>query len=440
MPEPSSEGATRLVVVAAHPGDETVAVGGLMAVAARAGLEVVVVLLTDEEASSPGSLTTRDGRRAVRSAARRVEAAGPAVHRLAPSGTEHRLGLPHGTVRDHEDDVVTALVDVVGEDGPDTVLVAPWRDDGQADHDAAGRAAAVAARRCDATLWEYPLWLWHRRDPAQAPWADFHLLPLPDDVQAAKDSAVGHRRADVDRPSDPIGDESGPDVDVVAHARGPFEVFMRLGVAPDDSLDRLHDAVDDPWQVRTSWYEQRKRLVTLSALPHPRYGRALEVGGSVGALAADLARRCDELVVVDESAAATASARAALSGGAGAAPAAHDPDLVRDRGRVRVLRASVPEQWPSGRFDLVVVSEVGYFLGPERLRRLVARVGTALADDGVVVLCHWRHPVRGWPLDGARVHEIWQEESALPVVATHLEADFRLDVFSRTSAHLAAPE
>lgn len=421
---PAPDGARRLVVVAAHPDDETLAAGGLMALAARAGLEVVVLLLTDGEASHPHSPTT--GREEL--ARRRVEESGRALRRLAPAGTVQRLGLPDGSVGDHEDAVVTALVDLVGEEGHGTLLVAPWRNDGHADHDAAGRAAGVAARRSDASLWEYPVWLWHWCDPACAPWADLHLLPLPDDVQESKDAAVQLHRTQVAPLSDATGDEAVLHEDMLAHFRRPFEVFLRLGTVPDDSLDRLHDAADDPWQVRTSWYEQRKRLVTLAALPHPRYGRALEVGGSVGALAADLSSRCDELVVVDESAAATAVARASLEG---------DHEAGDGRGTVCVIRASVPEEWPPGRFDLVVVSEVGYFLGPERLRRLVARVEASLGDDGVVVLCHWRHPVRGWPLDGARVHEIWREESELPVIAGHLEADFRLDVLSRTSAHRA---
>lgn len=425
---PATGGDTRLVVVAAHPGDETLAAGGLLALAARAGLEVVVLLLTGGEASHPHSPTDVPGQ-PVR---RRTEGPVLALHRLAPSGTVQRLGLPEGSVGDHEDAVVTALVDLLGQAGSETLLVAPWRDDGHADHDAAGRAAAVAARRCDATLWEYPMASWQQSDPAHAPWADFHLLPLSDDVRESKEAAVRLHRTQLATLSVATGDEAVPLEGLLAHFRRPFEVFLRLGVVPDDSLDRLHESVDDPWQVRTSWYEQRKRLVTLAALPHPRYGRALEVGGSVGALAAELSLRCDELVVVDESAAATATARASL---ASDGRAGHGQDL----GEVSVLRASVPEEWPSGCFDLVVVSEVGYFLSPDRLRRLVARVAASLGDDGVVLLCHWRHPVSGWPLDGARVHEIWREESALPVVATHVEADFRLDVLSRTSAHLAAP-
>ena len=410
-------GRGRLVVVAAHPDDETLAAGGLMALAARAGLEVTVVLLTDGEASHPGSptLSSRD------LASLRVEESRAALARLAPSATIERLGLPDGRLADHIAETVTGLVGVVGERGGDTVVVAPWRHDGHADHDAAGWAAGVACGRTDAVFWEYPLWLWHWCEPARAPWADLHALALDADVQVAKQEAVALHRTQVAPVSDGRGDEAVLHENMLAHFARPFETFLRLDLPNDDTLDELHDSSSDPWQVRTSWYEQRKRAVTLSALPHERYRRAVEVGGSVGALAEDIATRCDRLVVMDESEAAVAAARSSLRG----------------LDHVDVVRGSVPEDWPAGRFDLVVVSEVGYFLSPARLRRVVSRVDTSLTDDGAVVLCHWRHPVRGWPLDGPRVHDLWTGWSALPVVATHLEADFRIDVLSRSTAHRA---
>ena len=410
-------GRGRLVVVAAHPDDETLATGGLMSIAARAGLEVTVVLLSDGEASHPGSPTVSSGDLATL----RVAESRAALARLAPSATLERLGLPDGRLAACTAETVTGLVDVIGERGGDTVVVAPWRHDGHADHDAAGRAAGVACRRTDAVLWEYPLWLWHWCEPERAPWEDLHALTLDADVQATKQEAVALHRTQVAPVSDEPGDEAVLHEDMLAHFARPFEVFLRLDLPTDDSLDELHDSSSDPWQVRTSWYEQRKRDVTLAALPHERYGRALEVGGSVGALAEDLATRCDRLVVVDESGAAVEAARSSLRG----------------LDHVEVVPGSVPEDWPDGPFDLVVVSEVGYFLSPARLGRLVTRVDASLADDGALVLCHWRHPVRGWPLDGLRVHELWTRSSALPVVATHLERDFRLDVMSRSSAHRA---
>ena len=114
-------------------------------------------------------------------------------------------------------------------------------------------------------------------------------------------------------------------------------------------------------------------------LPRPRFGRALEVGCSTGALTEALSDRADHVVAVDRSETALRAATARLA----------------DRDDIEVARLDVPGEWPAGSFDLVVVSEVGYFLSPLALDRLVERVATSLAPDGVVVLCHWRHPRRG---------------------------------------------
>ena len=48
-------------------------------------------------------------------------------------------------------------------------------------------------------------------------------------------------------------------------------------------FDAMYGHSDDPYALRTRWYEQRKRAVLMSALPHPRYGRAFEPGcGAAG--------------------------------------------------------------------------------------------------------------------------------------------------------------
>ena len=94
---------------------------------------------------------------------------------------------------------------------------------------------------------------------------------------------------------------------------------------------------------------------------------------------------------------------------------------------VTVRELDLPSQYPDGPFDLVVVSEVGYFLSPAELDRLVARIAESLDPDGVVLLCHWRHPVAGWVLDGPEVHRRLREAWGRPVV--HLERDFVLEVW-----------
>lgn len=180
-----------------------------------------------------------------------------------------------------------------------------------------------------------------------------------------------------------------------------------------DALDQLHRDSDDPWDV-DSWYERRKRALTLAALPREQYGRVLEVGCSVGALAVDLATRCDRLLAVD------------------ASPAAIDLAQRRtaDVAHVDVRLARIPHQWPEGQFDLVSISEVGYFLSPQELAVMIVRVRDSLTDGGHVLLCHWRHEIVGWPLDGADVHDAFLATGAR-VLVEHREPDFTLHVLAR---------
>ena len=90
----------------------------------------------------------------------------------------------------------------------------------------------------------------------------------------------------------------------------------------------------------------------------------------------------------------------------------------------------MPDEWPDGRFELVAVSEVGYFLSPRRLDELVRRCFASLDDEGHVLLCHWRHQPVGWPLAGPAVHDAFLATGA-PVLVEHQEPDFLLHVLGR---------
>ena len=105
--------------------------------------------------------------------------------------------------------------------------------------------------------------------------------------------------------------------------------------------------------------------------------------------------------------------------------------LIAD-GIVAVAGFDVPHDWPAdATFDLVVVSEVGYFMSPAELETLINRIVGSLDPAGVVVLCHWRHRVEGWVLDADEVHTRF-EDSRLP----ELSATYRnRDVEIRVHAH-----
>ena len=161
----TASGDAHLVLLAAHPDDETLGAGGLLAIAAEAGARVDVVVATAGEGSHPASRT-----HSPEALARwRAEEVTRAVHLLAPEACVHQLGLPDGRLREHGEDLRRALLDLVTGS---CWLVAPWRGDAHTDHEAAGEVAAEVAATCGAQLLEYPVWAWHWAAPGddRVPW------------------------------------------------------------------------------------------------------------------------------------------------------------------------------------------------------------------------------------------------------------------------------
>ena len=115
-----------LLVIAAHPDDAELSVGGTLLLAKAKGYRTAIVDLTRGELSSRGDLETR---------ARETDAATELL------GLDHRenLGLPDGDVRDtHE--AREKLVAAIRRLRPRLVL-APWKEDLHADHAGAGLLA-----------------------------------------------------------------------------------------------------------------------------------------------------------------------------------------------------------------------------------------------------------------------------------------------------------
>ncbi len=394
----------RVLVVAAHPDDETLGAAGLVARACGRGLATDLVVITAGEHSHPASPThsPTDLSRL------RTQESGEAW-RVTGSRTDPVvLGVEDGTVGDAVEAVTSALVERLG-DGRRTLVLAPWRRDGHPDHEAAGRAAAAACRRTGAELLEYPVWFWHWADPAAAPWEDFVTVALDPDRADRKARAIQAHRTQVAPLSGARGDETLLLPSVLAHFSGPVEVFVDQP-AHDGTLERLHARETEPWGADDRWYEQRKRELVLACLPAPTYSRGLEVGCSTGVLTAALARRCESLHAVDASPSALARAGARLA----------------ELPHVSTALTEVPQEWPEGRFDLVVVSELGYFLSPVDLELLAVRIAAGLTDAGCVLLCHWRHPVRGWVLDGPEVHRRLAAMIPLPEAARYVDRDVEI--------------
>jgi LmbE family N-acetylglucosaminyl deacetylase len=224
-------GLSRLVVVAAHPDDESLGAGGVIATASRSGLAVDIVCATDGEGSHPHSPTRAPEKLAVI----RAEEGRRAAEALGVSGVQ-RLGLSDGRVADEQDQLAERVVEVVG-DGERTVIIAPWRRDGHPDHEAVGRAAVTAARRTGAEVWEFPVWFWHWGDPGEAPWTLLRPFQLDDHAVRAKGNAIRAHASQIAPLSHLEGDETLLPAEFLAHFETGPEHYLRSAStdSPDDS-------------------------------------------------------------------------------------------------------------------------------------------------------------------------------------------------------------
>ena len=220
-------GIDELVVVAAHPDDETLGAAGLIRRVLRTGGRVTVIVATDGEGSHPDSPTHTP---AQLSRLRHAEVADA----LAVLGTVDLrfLGLPDGALRESSDRLVEAVRDVVDDrrasaSGRDRVMiVAPWSGDGHRDHRVAAAAVArVCAGRGIRHL-GYPIWLWHWGAPDDLPWERIRGLRLSNDERAAKREAIGLHTSQIEPLSPARGDEAVVHAGMRAHFDRAVELFV----------------------------------------------------------------------------------------------------------------------------------------------------------------------------------------------------------------------
>ena len=162
---------------------------------------------------------------------------------------------------------------------------------------------------------------------------------------------------------------------------------------------------EDPWGCSKSPYEQRKHALMLAILPRkkdgnvPPYRHALDLGCAEGLFT----RRLVEEGVAARATGVDFSSRA----------------LARARERseglpLEYLEMDIGEELPDGTYDLVFCSEVLYYLGYGRLKRLPERLAKRLEPSGHLVL------VSAWP--AARLfHRPFLKHPAFKMVAEHVE-------------------
>lgn len=402
VPMPADIG--RLVVVAAHPDDETLGAGGFLHAAAAAGAQIELVVATDGEAAfgAPDDELRRIRRCELQDALDEMGLGAIAVH---------WLGLPDSGLAEHVADLVGALVPRLRD--ADSCL-APWPGDPHPDHAAIG-LAALAAAPVHAHRWAYLIWTlpWRTPDDPDLPWPRAAVFDLDQDTLATKRRAIRRFTSQID--AAPGGQDPILGADVLAHFDTGRELFFRMprtDNAPVSRFAELYGDGGDPWQTRTSWYERRKRDVLLACLPRPRYTHAAEPGCGIGTLTVALAARCDRVTASDPVQSAVAAARQATD----------------ESAQVTVLCASLPDRVTvPDDVDLVVLSEVLYYLAPA----VVAEVADLIPHGADVVLVHWR----GWPAEAPRdavaTHRQLTEDPRFATLVEHVDEEFLLHVLRR---------
>lgn len=140
----------RVLVLGAHPDDETAGCGGLMALLARSGAEVHVVSATAGEATiGAASSPEATGKRRTEELTRACATLGARPPRV--------LGHPDGGLSDVVDALATDIRSVLAELTPEAVLL-PWFLDGHRDHQAVVRAVQQAGVAPTTELWGYETW------------------------------------------------------------------------------------------------------------------------------------------------------------------------------------------------------------------------------------------------------------------------------------------
>jgi SAM-dependent methyltransferase len=189
-----------------------------------------------------------------------------------------------------------------------------------------------------------------------------------------------------------------------------------------DYFQRLYAGDADPWDFAKSPYEQRKYEATLAAIGSG-HRNALAIGCSIGVFTRRLAARCRHLLAVDVAETALATARR----------------RNREQHNVEFRQMELPDEVPSGCFDLIVLSEVGYYWTLPDLDRFLDWLRIALSPGGRFVLVHWTGPTN-YPLTGDQVHDhvIATTGGLLRPMLGTVHPKYRLDVLAKCLQAAAA--
>jgi SAM-dependent methyltransferase len=171
----------------------------------------------------------------------------------------------------------------------------------------------------------------------------------------------------------------------------------------------------DPWDFASSHYELRRYDTIVAALNTRPYRRVFEPGCSLGVLTEKLAAFCDAVEAIDFSQTAVAQARQRC---------AHLP-------KVEISCGSLPARLPVLGFDLLVLSEIGYYFSPEEWTRISSSLVLGMEPGTTLLAAHWLGASPDHRMHGDQVHAILRADPRLKLEHEERHEGFRLDRWTR---------
>jgi len=184
-----------------------------------------------------------------------------------------------------------------------------------------------------------------------------------------------------------------------------------------DYFEDMFRGTADPWDLETSAYEQAKFDHSIAALEGRHYAQGFEVGCAKGVLTYRLAAHCAALLSIDVSETALAAAR----------------ECVSDLDTVMLAHMVFPREAPTGRYDLIVWSEVAYYWDDADLARAADWCAAHLDPGGDLLLVHFTGDT-DYPQSGDEA--VTKLSGKLGPIVTVVKAErqprYRLDLWRRT--------
>ena len=189
---------------------------------------------------------------------------------------------------------------------------------------------------------------------------------------------------------------------------------MTIQPSSAEFFEAKYQGTVDPWNFAGSPYELDRYRTIMAALCHRRYRRAFEPGCSVGVLTEQLATICDEVLAIDFTPTAVLRAQKRCA----------------SLGNVTIRCASLTEPSLDG-FELVVLSEIGYYFSPANWRRIMRKLISPMSAGATLLATHWLGVSSDHMMGGNQVHDILASNSLLRLEHAERHEAFRLDRWVR---------